>query len=760
MKGPMGGPDDKLYAFGPFVADPVTGTLRRNGTHVVLTLKSFEVLLALIERRGQVVDKDVLLKLVWPDTIVEENNLARHISTLRKVLNDHPQDHQFIVTVPGRGYRFVAPVQERARSEVPQPTPALESEKPSPEPEAQQPELPAAAPLARMRTAVLAVAGVVAAGITGIALLGNFPRNDPEAPDRRLWQLTSSGGLESDAVWAPNGQTIAYSSDRDGNFDIWSQPIGDVQPVRLTSSSSHDWQPSWSHDGKLVTFRSERDGGGIFAVSATGGPERRITNFGYRPQWSPREPTILFSSSNTVRSKLYVVGADGAQLLQVLSEFLAEFPSYRAAWHPDGHRISVFGTHRRDGLSFWTVSLDGRSPVRSTVSSDVAARLKKTGVNLTEFVWSPLGDAIYFEGRSEEAVNIWRVGVDPKSMEWRDGPERVTVGRGLDTDIAVSPDGKKLAFTVRDESTRLWSLPFDPKDGRILAKGEPITPKGAHALYPDVTPDGMHVVYRTIRRGRHELHRRSLVAGDDRVLPVTGEMLVPRWSDDGTQLAFRRRLPALSDGAETLGTVVLVAADGSHERNLTTPSAREFTPYDWSSDGKWILASCEHGPADRTAVCLLPIAGAPRADEQMRLIAADPDRNLYQATFSPNQRWIAFNATSPGLSAIYVVSSEGGQWTAVSEGTFWDDKPRWSPDGRTLYFVSNRSGFLNVWGRRFDPNTGKPSGDPFRVTNLENPSERVSSPVNTMELAIAPNQMILPIVEASGSVWVLEHIDR
>jgi len=159
-------------------------------------------------------------------------------------------------------------------------------------------------------------------------------------------------------------------------------------------------------------------------------------------------------------------------------------------------------------------------------------------------------------------------------------------------------------------------------------------------------------------------------------------------------------------------------------------------------------------------VCVLPVAAAPHAEKHARVIATDPDRNLFQATFSPNQKWIAFNATSPGLSAIHVVSSDGGQWTPISEGTFWDDKPRWSPDGRTLYFVSNRSGFLNVWGRRFDPATGKPSGDPFRVTSLENPSERVSSPVNTMELAIAPNQLILPIVEASGSVWVLENIDR
>jgi Tol biopolymer transport system component len=345
-------------------------------------------------------------------------------------------------------------------------------------------------------------------------------------------------------------------------------------------------------------------------------------------------------------------------------------------------------------------------------------------------------------------------------LEWREGPERVTVGGGLDTNIAVSPDGQKLAFTVRDESTRLWSLPFDPIEGRVLGKGEPITPKGVDAWYPDVPPNGTHVVYRIIRRGRHELHRRSLTAGDDRVLPVTGAFAVPRWSGDGMLLAFHRLMPVAADGGARLNAVAIVDADGGHERNLTGATTREITPYDWSADGAWILGSCEHGPAERMAVCLLPVAAAPHAEKHIRVIASDPDRHLYQATFSPNQKSIAFIATSPGLSAIYVVSADGGQWTAVSEGTFWDDKPRWSPDGKTLYFVSNRSGFLNVWGRRFDPKTGKPSGDPFRVTNLENPSERVSSAVNTMELAIAPNRMVLPIVEASGSVWVLENIDR
>jgi Tol biopolymer transport system component/DNA-binding winged helix-turn-helix (wHTH) protein len=777
MRGPMGGPDDKLYAFGSFVADPVTGTLRQDGAHVVLTLKSFEVLLVLIERRGQVVDKDVLLKLVWPDTIVEENNLARHISTLRKALNDHPPDHQFIVTVPGRGYRFVAPVQELSRSDAPALRPAPERDVRAPKietpvavvaetaaPSAPPPVIvhvpPPAQPFARTRALAFGLAGVVAAAITGIVLLGNFPRPEAEAPDRKLWQLTSSGGLESDATWSPNGQTIAYSSDRGGNFDIWSQPLGDAHPVRLTTSDAHDWQPSWSADGKFIVFRSERDGGGLFVVPAGGGQEKRITNFGYRPRWSPRESRILFASSNTVRSKLYVADADGTQSRQVLGTFLDEFASFRAEWHPDGRRISVYGAHRRDGLSFWTVSVDGTAPVRSPVSSDVVSRLQKTGVSLTEFAWAPLGDMLYFEGRSEEAVNIWRISVDPKTMEWRSGPERVTVGGGLDTNISVSPDGKKLAFTVRDESTRLWSLPLDPDEGRVIAKGVPITAKGASALYPDVPPDGKYVVYRTMRRGKYELRRRSLVGDEDRVLPVTGEILVPRWSHDGTKLAFRRRLPPPTDGSPRKNVIAIVTADGTDERYLSTPGVPEQSPYDWSADGKWILGSCGYGPEGRIAVCVLPVDAAPHADKHMRVIATDPDRNLYQATFSPDQRWIAFNATSPGLSAIYVMSAEGGQWTPVSEGTFWDDKPRWSPDGRTLYFVSNRSGFLNVWGRRFDPQTGKPSGDPFRVTSLENPSERVSSPITTMELAIAPNHIILPIVEAAGSVWVLENIDR
>src|SRR5262245_50899436 len=102
----------RFYEFGPFRVDSVKYVLTRDGEVAPLNLKAFEILLALIENRGQVLEKNELLQRVWPDTVVEENNLARNISALRKALDEHPNEHQYILTVPGRGYRFVASVRE------------------------------------------------------------------------------------------------------------------------------------------------------------------------------------------------------------------------------------------------------------------------------------------------------------------------------------------------------------------------------------------------------------------------------------------------------------------------------------------------------------------------------------------------------------------------------------------------------------------------------------------------------------------------
>jgi hypothetical protein len=91
---------------------------------------------------------------------------------------------------------------------------------------------------------------------------------------------------------------------------------------------------------------------------------------------------------------------------------------------------------------------------------------------------------------------------------------------------------------------------------------------------------------------------------------------------------------------------------------------------------------------------------------------------------------------------------------------YWDDKARWSLDGRTIYFVSNRTGFFNVWGIRFDPARGAPVGEPFRVTTFDGPGQMVLPRPGLLELSIAGDRMVLPITEVSGSIWMLTNVDR
>src|SRR5262245_45847594 len=109
---------DHRYEFGPFRLDVAERLLLRDGESVQLTPKSFDLLLALIVYHGHLLEKDELLKLVWPDTFVEEANLSSIISLIRKALGDGENGERYIETVPKRGYRFVATVREHDEADV------------------------------------------------------------------------------------------------------------------------------------------------------------------------------------------------------------------------------------------------------------------------------------------------------------------------------------------------------------------------------------------------------------------------------------------------------------------------------------------------------------------------------------------------------------------------------------------------------------------------------------------------------------------
>src|SRR5580692_11467068 len=100
-----------IFRFGKFQIDALARTVRREREIVTLNRRAFDVLLYLAQNPGRVVTRDELMKNAWPDTFVDENSLAQSISALRRALEEKPGDNNYVVTLPGRGYQFVAPVQ-------------------------------------------------------------------------------------------------------------------------------------------------------------------------------------------------------------------------------------------------------------------------------------------------------------------------------------------------------------------------------------------------------------------------------------------------------------------------------------------------------------------------------------------------------------------------------------------------------------------------------------------------------------------------
>ena len=115
---------DQAISFGPFRLVPSQQLLLEDGKPVRLGSRALDILIALAERPNELVSKDELIARVWPDTFVEEGNLRVHIATLRRALGDGQAGRRYVANIPGRGYRFVAPVSLSAEQEPPAPPPA------------------------------------------------------------------------------------------------------------------------------------------------------------------------------------------------------------------------------------------------------------------------------------------------------------------------------------------------------------------------------------------------------------------------------------------------------------------------------------------------------------------------------------------------------------------------------------------------------------------------------------------------------------
>jgi hypothetical protein len=290
------------------------------------------------------------------------------------------------------------------------------------------------------------------------------------------------------------------------------------------------------------------------------------------------------------------------------------------------------------------------------------------------------------------------------------------------------------------------------------------TEPNAEAFLSALSRDGRRLAYVVRRAGSQKFElrvsdigsRQSTLLDDD----LNGNVLLA-WSADGSAVLHQRR--------RRTGTQPLVEQQqlvrhelGGREAVLL-PWSTQMTFFLTGTSGRDLLGahrSSSNAPSEivrRTTVG--GTLGTPR------VLLADPRANLWEATYAPGQRWISF-VRQPLADVqrldLMIAPADGAppsEWTRIAPEHPWPDKPRWSVDGRLLYFLSRGAGsYLNVWAVPFDPIGGTPTGAAFAITHYESPALFVSPHVVKTSMSVANHRLALTMTSATGSVWMLDDL--
>lgn len=620
-----------VYEFGPFRMDPEKQTLLRDNDPVAVTPKAFETLLALVRRSREAVSKEEIFKEVWPDSFVEESNLSQNIFLLRKALGDTGENRQYIVTLPGRGYRFVAPVhivteqgealmaQTRTRTQI-----LIE------ENEAETDQALMALPVPQKpgaRRKFLLSAAIVAV----LLVLGAFPlirghRLTQLAHDKEWEQLTFFTDSAVYPALSLDGRMLAFIRGSDsfmGRGQIYVKLLPSGEPVQLTNDDAMKLAPSFSPDGSRIVY-SIIEPWDTWEVSVLGGDPHLLLPNSSSLTWIEQGKRLLFSEMR-----------EGLHLVLVTTD--EDRGNSRDVYVPPGKRSMVHHSYLSpDGRWVLMVEMDSQGkilPCRVVLfqgTNDVKIVGPPNGKCLCG-AWSPDGKWIYLTSNASNADpgRVGRSGWQPApgSHIWRqrfpDGePEQLTFGPTSQEGIAMAPDGKSLITSVGAEDRTVW---LHDKDGDHQISSE------GNASSPSFSSDG-HRLYFLMSNGQtqgEELWMKDLASGKvDRVLPGT-PMQEYSVSRDEKEVAFT------------------IDDQSGHSNLWVAPTSRRTPPVRISSsaveDSPYFLPGGE--------LVFRAIEGGSSYLYRMKTDGGDrkrisPDRILDIYDVSPDGRWVA--AGTPG----------------------------------------------------------------------------------------------------------------
>jgi Tol biopolymer transport system component len=349
--------------------------------------------------------------------------------------------------------------------------------------------------------------------------------------------VTTEDGAELFPSLSPDGKWIVYTRDElgTGQIDILLRAVGGQTAINLTKdSAADDSQAVFSPDGERIAFRSERDGGGLFVMGRTGESVRRLTTEGFNPSWSPDGMSIVYADETTVIAPNTRFSGSALRVVSVATgerRQLSSADGVQPSWSPHGHRIAYWalqaGKAQRD---LWTVAATGGEPVR--VTDDPAVDWNP--------VWSPDGRYLYFSSDRSGGFNLWRVEIDEATGRVMGEPIAVPVPSAFIGHLSISADGTSIAMASITQSANVEGFAFDPVTGRVGSRRR-VTASSDRTSTVSVSPDGQWLAFAKFQQNNQQ--DLWVVKRDGTGLrQVTNDGAlerVPSWSPDGTRLMFQ-----------------------------------------------------------------------------------------------------------------------------------------------------------------------------------------------------------------------------